>query len=165
LSGKGGELGQLGFLFFQLPLDFCDGPVPLLNLSGVLFTFLFRVTDVALRGFDQLGEFFRTPPVELNAAAVSGDFAFQSLYLCARLSDFDVNLVQRAAFFGERIFAVVDVPTQRILGLGQAFDFVVTASEISFESIKLLACVMSFNHAKIRMQRLVTPRFACLSLQ
>ena len=40
-----------------------------------------------------------------------------------------------------------------------------TADEISFESIKLFACVMSFNHAKIRMQRLISPRFARLSLQ
>ena len=73
LSGRAAELGQLGFFFFQVPLHFCDRVIGLLDLSGVLFAFFSRVADVALRAFDQLGEFFRTLPIEFNPAAVRGD--------------------------------------------------------------------------------------------
>jgi len=100
LCGQAGEVGQLGFFFFQLPLDFCDGVVGLLDLSGMLLTFFSRVTDVAPRALDQLGKFFRTQPIELNAAAVRGDFTFQSLHLRTRIGDQNVDLVQRVACFG-----------------------------------------------------------------
>ena len=74
--------------------------VGLLDLSGMLLAFFFRVTDVALRALDQLGAFFRTLPIELNAAAVRGDFTFQSLHLRTRIGDQNVDLVQRVACFG-----------------------------------------------------------------
>ena len=99
-SGQTGEVSQLGFFFFQLPLDFRDRVVGLLDLSGVLFAFFLRVANVALCAFHQLGEFFRTQPIELNSAAVRCDFAFQSLHLRARIGDLDVDLVQRPPLVG-----------------------------------------------------------------
>ena len=99
LSGQTRELVQLRFFFFQLLLDFRDGVIGLLDLSGVFFGFFFPVADVALRARDQVGKFLRTLPIELNPAAVRRDFTFQSLHLRARIGDLDVELVQCVAFF------------------------------------------------------------------
>ena len=52
-----------------------------------------------------------------------------------------------------------------MLGFGQTFDSFVTAGEISLEGVKLFAGVIGFNDAKIRVQLLVSTRFARLSLQ
>src|SRR4029077_3878519 len=52
-----------------------------------------------------------------------------------------------------------------MLVFGETRDFFTASGELGLESIKLLARMMRLEHAQIRMQRLVSPRFACLPLQ
>ena len=82
-AGQTRELDQLGFFFAQVPLDFCNRVVRLLDFSGVLFAFLFSVGDLAPRALDELSKVIRALSIELNSAAVRANFAFQSLHLRA----------------------------------------------------------------------------------
>ena len=159
------QSGQLAFLFFQVPLNFCDPVIGLLDLSGVLFAFLSSLGHLAPGALDQFGDLVRALSIELNAATVRSDFTFQLLYFRARTSYLDVDLVQHSPFFCDGIFAVVDLHARRVLGFGEMLDLFVASAEISFERIELLARIMRLQHAQVRMQRLVSPRFACLSLQ
>src|SRR6266487_4716147 len=52
-----------------------------------------------------------------------------------------------------------------MLVFGETRDFFTASGEIGFESIKLLARMMRLEHSQVRMERLVSPRFACLPLQ
>ena len=82
-AGQTREPDQLGFFFAQVPLDFCNRVVRLLDFSGVLFAFLFSVGDLAPRALDELSKVIRALSIELNSAAVRANFAFQSLHFRA----------------------------------------------------------------------------------
>ena len=104
-------------------LDFRDGTVRLLDLSRLLVAFVFSLSDIAPRPFNQFGQFLRTLTVELDAVAVRCDLAVQSLKFCTGVRDLGVDLVQRGAFFGERIFAIVDFRARILLAVHQTLDF------------------------------------------
>ena len=146
-----GEPRQLALFFFQVSFDFYDRVVCLLDLSTLALVFFFGVHDVASRALDQFCDLFGSLPIEFNAAAMRGDFTFQSLYLRARLSDLCVDFVQRAALFCEPTFVVVNPRARRALRFGHKLNFLMTIRKISFESVKLLARTMRFKHAQVRM--------------
>ena len=74
----------------------------------MLFAFLFSLGDVAAGALDQIGELLRALLVKIDTATMCGDFAVHPLHLRARAGDLCVDLVQCAAFFGERVFSDVD---------------------------------------------------------
>jgi hypothetical protein len=59
----------------------------------------------------------RTLTVELDAVAVRRNLAVQPLNFCTGFGDLGVDLVQRAAFLCERIFAVVDFRARSFLAV------------------------------------------------
>ena len=164
-AGEAGELGELGVFVFQVSLDFCDRVVDLLDVGGVLVALGFSIGDVPPRALDQLRKLFCALAIELDATAVRGNFAFQPLHFGTRLGDLAVDLIQRATFLGEGVFAVDDLDPCSALRTGEALNFFARDCEVALERLGLSARVMSFEHAKVRVQRLVAPCFASLSLK
>ena len=87
----------------------------MLDLGCLLVAFVLRVSDVPLRTFNQFGQFLRALTIEFNAVAVRCNLAVQSLNFCAGIGNLGIDLVQTGAFFGERVFAVVDISPRGLL--------------------------------------------------
>ena len=164
LGSQPGELSQLSFFFLQVPFDLGDRIVCLLDFRSVLLALCFSVGHVAPRASHKLGQLLRALPIEFNAAPVGGDLALQLLHCPAGIGDVDVELVQVSTLFGEGIFAAVDLRARRLLACAETLDFLAAGGQLAFKRIQTFARVMCFEHAQVSMQRLISPRFARLSL-
>jgi hypothetical protein len=107
----------------------------------------------------------RALTVELDAVPVRCNFAVQSLNFCTGIGDLGIDLVQCAAFFGERIFAVVNFRARRLLAVHQTLDFFPRRGQVAFERSELFASMMCLKYAQICVQRLITSSFPRLSLK
>ena len=130
-------------------LDFRDGTVRLLDLGCLLVAFVFSVSDVAPRAFYQFSQFLRALTVELDAVPVRSNLAVQSLNFCTGFGDLGVDLVQRTAFLGERVFAVVDFRARGLLAVRQTLDFFPRRGQVALERSELFASMMCLKHAQI----------------
>ena len=78
-----------------------------------------------------------------------GDLTFQALDLRARLRNFNVDLVQRMAFFRQFVLAIVNLCARRVLGFVQAINFASAHSQFAFQIVELPARMMRLEHAQV----------------
>ena len=133
---------QLGFRLLQKLVGFFNERIRFVNFGRLFFVFCLRLRNVGAGALDQFRKLTRALGIELDAAAMCGDLAFQSLHYRARVRNFNVDLVQRAAFFRELVFASVDLPTRGVLRFGQSIDFVPARSQLAFQRVELLARIV-----------------------
>ena len=78
-------------------------------MSRLLGAFGFCRFDIVSAALDQFGQFLRALTIELDPAAMRGDFALQLLRLAPRIRYLDVDLVQGAPFFAQLFFARINL--------------------------------------------------------
>ena len=121
----------------------------MLDLGCLLVAFVFSLSDVAPRAFNQFSQFLCALTVELDAVAVRSNLAVQSLNFCTGIGDLGVDLVQRTAFLGERVFAVVDFRARGLLAVHQTLNFFPRLGQVALERSELFASMMCLKHAQI----------------
>jgi hypothetical protein len=169
LGSRGPEVFHqlLDFVFFRLEKLISPGDerIGLVNLRLLLAPFCFGGGDVALVTFDQLFEFLRPLPIELDPAAQARYLALQSLHFRARVADLAVNLIQVSAFRGELVLTRLDFCVRALFGFFEACHLKAASFRLGLKFVKLPARMMGIEHLKIGQQYLVAPRFPCLPLE